>query len=513
MTTRTRSAGALVRAMQTAGVRRLFTLSGNHIMSVFDAALDAGITLVHTRHEAAAVFMADAWGRLTGEPGVALVTGGPGHANAVGALYTAAMSESPVVLLSGHAPVSQLGTGAFQEMRQADIAAPLTKLAMTSARADDIARDFAAAMRTARSGRRGPVHLSLPSDCLDGDADMAQVPGADAFAADAMALDDSTADAMLARLAAAKRPLIVAGPMLMTRAGRVAATRLQDATGIAVVGMESPRGLADASLGGFAQMLAQADCVLLLGKRLDYTLKFGKPPAFMTTMKGILMTGLDDEQLRVPRPALRDTSCGERKGRAVRGDRYAPAPRAGEAAAAEPDGSTRCRRRSPRASGRLGQRALGVSPGRTTSARGAAAAAGHHRSPSRLGPRHGRRRVQQMGAGAAQRPRPRHQRRRGRNRARAAVRRRGAPGAAGRRRDHHHGRQHLRLSSGRDRHRGARTGAIRRDASATTRAGTQKSDPAARLRRQPRRRLRALAEPYDNVAIAFDGHSEHVTYP
>ena len=120
MTIRTRGADALVQAMRQAGVRRLFTLSGNHIMSIFDAALDAGITLVHTRHEAAAVFMADAWGRLTGEPGVALVTGGPGHANAVGALYTAAMSESPVVLLSGHAPAGQLGTGAFQEMRQAE---------------------------------------------------------------------------------------------------------------------------------------------------------------------------------------------------------------------------------------------------------------------------------------------------------------------------------------------------------------------------------------------------------
>src|ERR1700748_1311845 len=88
-------------------------------------------------HGGPAVFMADAWGRLTGEPGVALVTGGPGHANAVGALYTAAMAESPVVLLSGHAPNSQLGTGAFQEMRQAEIAAPLTKLSFTSASADD----------------------------------------------------------------------------------------------------------------------------------------------------------------------------------------------------------------------------------------------------------------------------------------------------------------------------------------------------------------------------------------
>ena len=72
-------------------------------MSVFDAAIEAKLDLVHVRHEAAAVHMADAWGRLTGEPGVAMVTGGPGHANAVGALYTALGAESPMVLLSGHA--------------------------------------------------------------------------------------------------------------------------------------------------------------------------------------------------------------------------------------------------------------------------------------------------------------------------------------------------------------------------------------------------------------------------
>src|SRR5205085_8796965 len=119
MASRPRGADALVRALTTAGVRRVFTLSGNHIMSVFDAALDAGITLVHTRHEAAAVFMADSWGRLTGEPGIALVTGGPGPAKAVGALYTAAMAESPMVRLPGHGPNGQLGTGAFPELRQA----------------------------------------------------------------------------------------------------------------------------------------------------------------------------------------------------------------------------------------------------------------------------------------------------------------------------------------------------------------------------------------------------------
>ena len=93
-----RGADILVRALSVAGVGRLFALSGNQIMSLFDASIDAGIDLVHVRHEAAAVHMADAWGRLTGEPGVALVTAGPGLANCLSALYVAMMAESPMVL-------------------------------------------------------------------------------------------------------------------------------------------------------------------------------------------------------------------------------------------------------------------------------------------------------------------------------------------------------------------------------------------------------------------------------
>ena len=92
-------------------------------MPVFDAVFGSSIALVHTRHEASAVHMADAWSRITGRVGIALVTGGPGHANAVSALYTAQMAEAPIVLLSGHAPNDQLGRGAFQEMRQAEMAA------------------------------------------------------------------------------------------------------------------------------------------------------------------------------------------------------------------------------------------------------------------------------------------------------------------------------------------------------------------------------------------------------
>ena len=97
-----RGADIVMRTLERAGHHTIFTLSGNHIMSLFDAAIDTRQRLVHTRHEAAAVHMADAWGRLTGEPGIAMVTGGPGHANAAAALMTALGQELPLVLLSGH---------------------------------------------------------------------------------------------------------------------------------------------------------------------------------------------------------------------------------------------------------------------------------------------------------------------------------------------------------------------------------------------------------------------------
>ena len=270
----------MIGTLAQAGVRRIFTVSGNHIMPVFDAAVDGGIELIHARHEAAAVHMADASSRISGGIGVALITGGPGHANAVSALYTAQMCESPVLLLSGHAANRELGMGAFQEMRQADIAAPVAKAAWTCSSADALADDVALAVRAAQSGRPGPVHLSLPFDALEGDASATSVPPISDLAAVPIALDRPTGDALLARLRGAARPLILVGPTGLAPRGRSLAAELENAAGIPVVGMESPRGLADPSLGAFAEVLAQTDRVLLIGKRLDFTLQFGRSPAF-----------------------------------------------------------------------------------------------------------------------------------------------------------------------------------------------------------------------------------------
>lgn len=316
MTTKNRGADALAQALVHAGVKRLFTLSGNHVMPVFDAALGAGIELIHVRHEAAAVHMADAWARLTGEVGVALVTGGPGHANAVGALYTAAMAEAPVVLLSGHAPRGQVGMGAFQEMAQAEIAAPLCKAAWVSAGPDRVAGDFALALRIARSGRPGPVHLSLPTDCLELPGEIEHAPRSDEFSVEQMPLGAVDAEFAIDWLQAAPRALILAGPVCMTRAGRERLAALEEATGVPVVGMESPRGIADPSLGAFAACLSKASHVLLLGKRLDFTLRFGAAPAMHGDCE-LVQIDPDAEEIERTRRAVEGRLRGHARARAL----------------------------------------------------------------------------------------------------------------------------------------------------------------------------------------------------
>jgi len=275
-----RGADILARALDAAGLRTVFALSGNHIMPVFDAILGTGIKLVHVRHEAAAVHMADAWARLTGQCGIALVTGGPGHANAVGALMTAQAAESPLVLLSGHAAVRELGRGAFQELRQADMAAPATKASWTASSAAELGNDMARAVRIATSGRPGPVHVSLPFDLLEQKVDEAASlgPHRSAFTAEVQPLDKSAADATLEALAAAERPLVLAGPTLCGASGQALLRRLAEATGVPAIGMESPRGINDPRLGAFAEVLARADLIVLLGKPHDFTLRFADPP-------------------------------------------------------------------------------------------------------------------------------------------------------------------------------------------------------------------------------------------
>ena len=270
------AAGNLVDCLLERGVRHLFTLSGNQILSLYDATIGRDLKLIHTRHEAAAVHMADAWGRLQETAGVAVVTAGPGHCNSIGALYVALQAESPLVLISGHSPLSQLGKGAFQEMDQVAIAAPVTKASWRVDAPERAAAALDEALALAGSGRPGPVHLSIPSDVLAATAEIADRPPRQQNPPETIAQED--AEKVLRLLAGARRPLLLAGAA-MSRPFRWQPVReLARACGAPALKMESPRGVNDPRLYGASRLFGRADLVLLLGKDLDFALRFGGPP-------------------------------------------------------------------------------------------------------------------------------------------------------------------------------------------------------------------------------------------
>ncbi len=144
----------------------LFTLCGGHISPILVAAKAAGIRVVDMRHEANAVFAADAVSRLTGRPGVAAVTAGPGVTNTITALQNAAMAQSPVILIGGAAPTVLKGRGALQDIDQMSLLRPVVKQALTVKRNCDILPVLESAFQTATSGVPGPVFVECPIDLL-----------------------------------------------------------------------------------------------------------------------------------------------------------------------------------------------------------------------------------------------------------------------------------------------------------------------------------------------------------
>jgi acetolactate synthase-1/2/3 large subunit len=199
--------------------------------------------------------------------------------------------------------LDQVGLDGFQELRQADMAAPAVKASWTATSVAALSEDIARAMRVAKSGRPGPVHLSIPSDLFEATVPTAEsaVPAVESFRPATVRLGEVLAQAAVAELAKARRPLILTGPTMANDRGVDLRESLAQTMGVPVLLMESPRGIADPSLGAVADVLAHADLVLLLGKKLDFTLKFGRAPAFDAACRFIQ---IDPEADAIRRAAL-----------------------------------------------------------------------------------------------------------------------------------------------------------------------------------------------------------------
>ena len=294
-----KSTGArlIAESLRAEGVQDVFALAGDHTLPLMDVMDRLGFNFIDTRHEQGAVDMANAWGRITGTPGVSMFTT-PGHANAIPGLTLAGHMESPLVNLVGCAAQDRLGQGAMQEIDQVGMARPVTKAAWFVSDPRRIPEYIARAFRTALSGRRGPVHLTIPLDVQEAEVEEGDIGryGTGAHGPAGRVLGDPAGvSEALQLLNAADRPMIVAGNGAYST-GADDLQRLVEVTRLPLFTEESARGLvpdshplcfgfADGRVNAPAALLSEADVVLLLGKRLDFRISFGGPPTLRADVK------------------------------------------------------------------------------------------------------------------------------------------------------------------------------------------------------------------------------------
>ncbi len=323
----------------------LFTLCGGHISPLLVAAKRRGIKVVDTRHEATAVFAADAVARLSGRPGVAAVTAGPGLTNAITAVKNAQLAQSPLVLIGGATATMLRGRGALQDIDQAALMAPHVKAVLQAQRRREIVPLLEDALSIARHGVPGPVFLELPVDLLYPEATVrewyfgtggggkgirgkvvkaylgwhlrrlfaagrgtsARKSEAPPFALPAGRLQLRKAAKMLAR---AQRPVLVLGSQATLDADGI--TTL--AAAVRAIGAPTYlSGMARGLLGandplllrhGRRQALKQADLVLLAGVPFDFRLGYGRQIPGRTPVVAINLDREDLELNRHPRLAI-----------------------------------------------------------------------------------------------------------------------------------------------------------------------------------------------------------------
>ena len=289
------------------GVRTIFTLCGGHISPILTASHARGIRVIDTRHEATAVFAADATSRLTGITGVAAVTAGPGVTNSVTALTNARLAQSPLVLLGGATAGILKGRGALQDIDQLAIMRPLTKWCASARRVRDIEPLLSTAFDRAAEGVPGPVFLELPVDLLYDEtlvrewfeksgggnaltrwyvsrylrrqfAPGGRSRGVEGRAASAVA---EVPRVVLDRLRGARRPVIVAGSQVAASGNVASAAAALERLGVPLYLSGMARGLLGAASATQVrhrrkEALRSADLVILAGVPADFRLNYGR---------------------------------------------------------------------------------------------------------------------------------------------------------------------------------------------------------------------------------------------
>jgi acetolactate synthase I/II/III large subunit len=279
------SGGHLVaKALKAEGVDTIFTLCGGHIIDIYDGCVDEGINVVDVRHEQVAAHAADGYARITGRPGCAVVTAGPGTTDAVTGVANALRAESPMLLIGGQGALTQHKMGSLQDLPHVDMMAPITKFAATVPSTARVADLVSMAFRECFAGAPGPSFLEIPRDVLDARVplEQARVPEAGHYRASRRSLGDPADIERLAELVSrAEKPCILLGSQVWT-------CRATDAAIEFVRTLQVPAFMNGAGRGTLApgdpmhfqlarrHAFAEADLIIIVGTPFDFRMGYGR---------------------------------------------------------------------------------------------------------------------------------------------------------------------------------------------------------------------------------------------
>lgn len=287
-----------VRSISQLGIPQIFTLVGDHLNEVLAVAAREGIRILDMRHESGVTHAADAWARITRKPALSLVTGGPGHTNSLTGIATAYLAASPLIAVSGSRATALADRQAFQDIDQIGMAKPVVKWAAQPPNAAQIPFYLGRAYAEANSGRKGPVHLTIPVDVFTANAEAASplpIPPEEP----APGPPSRDIERAIELLRSASRPVVIAGsgvwwsgagPELRAFIERTSLPLYTITMARGLVSDEHPlcMGYADPALNKAVHTAFQeADVFLVLGKRIDYRLALGGARLFPPAAKFI----------------------------------------------------------------------------------------------------------------------------------------------------------------------------------------------------------------------------------
>ncbi len=279
------SGGHLVaKALKAEGIEVIFTLCGGHIIDIYDGCLDENIKIIDVRHEQVAAHAADGYARMTGRPGCAVVTAGPGTTDAMTGVANAFRAESPFLLIGGQGALSQHKMGSLQDLPHVDIMQPITKFAATVPSTARIADMVSMAFRECLNGAPGPSFLEIPRDILDGQVELgkARIPVPGKYRASTRQLADPDDIQKLADLLVkAERPCILLGTQVWTCRASAAARELVRKLNIPAYMNGAGRGtLPPGDAHHFHRTRAyafdKADLIVIVGTPFDFRMGYGR---------------------------------------------------------------------------------------------------------------------------------------------------------------------------------------------------------------------------------------------